>query len=151
MNSNKAKYIDKYNKENYTMFQFRVKKTDTDILNRIQSQENKTEYINGLIKEDINREIYSIKKIRSIIVPILNSHNIYEVYLFGSYARGEARTTSDIDIYCEKGNIKTLIDYSRLINELSSALGKDVDVVFSSARMNPIFRERMMEDLIKLC
>lgn len=151
MNSNKKKYIKEYNKENYTMFQFRVKKTDEDIINKIQSQFNKTEYINGLIKEDINREIYSIKRIRSIIVPILNSHSIYDIYLFGSYARGEAKPSSDIDIYCEKGDIKSLIDYSRLIDELSTALGKEVDVVFSSAKMNPIFRERMMEDLIKLC
>ena len=151
MNSNKKKYIDDYNKENYKMFQFRVKRTDKDILDKLQSQINKTEYINNLIKEDIYREMYSIKRIREIIVPILNSYKIYDVYLFGSYARGEAKPSSDIDIYCEKGDIKTLVDCSRLINELSEALNKEVDVIFNTASIEPHFKDKIMKDLIKLC
>lgn len=151
MNSNKKKYIDDYNKENYKMFQFRVKKTDKDILDKLQSQINKTEYINNLIKEDIHREMYSIKRIREIIVPILNSYKIYDVYLFGSYARGEAKPSSDIDIYCEKGDIKTLVDCSRLINELSEALNKEVDVIINTASIEPHFKDNIMKDLIKLC
>ena len=146
-----SKYTKEYNKDNYTMFQFRVRKTDTDIIEKIQSQNNKTEYINSLIREDIDKKVYSIKQIRNIIVPILNGYNIYEIYLFGSYARGEANPNSDIDIYCEKGNIKSLITYSKLIDELKEALNKDVDLVFTSADMNPMFRNRMKEDLIKLC
>ena len=38
-----------------------------------------------------------------------------------------------------------------MIDELKEALNKDVDLVFTSADMNPMFRNRMKEDLIKLC
>ena len=84
-------------------------------------------------------------------MPILLKHNIREVYLFGSYARGEACNDSDIDIFCEKGDVDSLIKHSSLINELQESLGKKVDVVFISATMDEFFEEQIRKDLIKLC
>lgn len=98
-----------------------------------------------------NNIVYTVEQIKEIVQPILHKYNIYEVYLFGSYARGEAKPTSDIDIYCEKGDIKTLVDCSRLINELSEALNKEVDVIFNTASIEPHFKDNIMKDLIKLC
>ena len=84
-------------------------------------------------------------------MPVLAKHNIHEVYLFGSYARGEANNKSDVDIYCESGDIKTLIDQGFLKDELESALGKEVDVIFTDTKLDDFFEEQMKGDLIKLC
>ena len=84
-------------------------------------------------------------------MPILAKYKIKEVYIFGSYARGEANKNSDLDIYCEKGEIKTLIDQVEMEEELKKALNKEVDVVFIGSKMNDYFRKQIMEDMIKLC
>ena len=96
------------------------------------------------------KQIYTIKYIKNIILPILSKYSIQDVYLFGSYARGDATSSSDIDIYCDKGNIKTLIDQDELESELESALNKKVDIVFTSSRMSEQFYQNIKEDMIKL-
>lgn len=94
-------------------------------------------------------DILTIDEIRKIIVPILNKYGIKIIYLFGSYARGEATSKSDVDIYCEKGKIKSLIENVELIYELEEALNKKVDIVFDTSEMNSYFKEQIMEDMIK--
>ena len=40
----------------------------------------------------------TIEKIREIIIPICKKYGVEKAFLFGSYARGEARENSDVDI-----------------------------------------------------
>ena len=42
--------------------------------------------------------IYSLGELKRIIEPIASKYDISLVYLFGSYARGEATDSSDVDI-----------------------------------------------------
>ena len=81
----------------------------------------------------------------------LFKHQIHEVYLFGSYSRGEANKSSDIDIYCEHGDIKNLYDSVSLDEELKKALNKEVDVIFFGSTMNEYFKKQLEIDKIKLC
>lgn len=144
-------YISKYNKSNYKMYQFRVRKEDEYLINYLDNIENRNSYINNLIDRDIHHSIYTIKEIKQIILPILSKYGIKEVYLFGSYARGEANINSDIDIFCEEGDIESLLVQVEMEEELKEALKKEVDVVFFDSEMNEIFRQQIMEDMIKLC
>lgn len=148
---NQNEYISKFNKQNYKMYQFRIKKSDVKIIEFLDNIENRNEYINLLISEDVNKKIYSIKYIKQIIKPILNKYGITDINLFGSYARGEANSNSDVDIYCDKGNIRTLIDQGMLEEELEKALNKKVDIIFNTSYMNDYFKSQIMEDMIKLC
>ena len=95
---NQTEYISNFNKNNYKMYQFRVKKSDINIINHLDNIENRNGYIVSLINTDIKKSIYTIKEIKNIIKPILSKYGITEIYLFGSYARGEAKESSDIDI-----------------------------------------------------
>lgn len=151
MSFNQMNYISNFNKNNYKMYQFRVKKTDINLINHLDNIENRNNYIVSLLNTDVNHPVYTIKEIKNIIKPILNKFGITDIYLFGSYARGEARETSDIDIYCDKGNIKTLLDQGLLEDELETALNKKVDIVFDSSYIDEYFKSQIMEDLIKLC
>ena len=121
MSFNQNEYISNFNKNNYKMYQFRVKKSDDNIIKYLDNIENRNGYIVSLINNDLNKSIYTIKEIKTIIKPILNKYGINEIYLFGSYARGEAKESSDIDIYCNKGNVKTFIDQGLLEDELEKA------------------------------
>ena len=151
MSFNHVEYISKFNKNNYKMYQFRVKKNDKELIDYLDRKENRNSYILSLINEDINKKVYTLKEIKRIIKPILNKYGINDIYLFGSYARGEAKSNSDIDIYCDKGNIKTLIEQGELEEKLESALNKEVDIIFTTSILDEYFKEQIKEDMIKLC
>ena len=76
---------------------------------------------------------------------------VKNVYLFGSYARGEANSNSDVDIYCDSGDVDTLFKAVAFNKELEIALGKKVDVVTIGSRMNDYFKQQLEEDMIKIC
>jgi len=148
MKFNQTKYINSYNKDNYKMYQFRIKR-NSDIVEHLDNIENRNKYIVDLINKDKN--VLTLSTIKKTIKPILNKYGITDINLFGSYARGEANINSDIDIYCDKGKIKNLIEQGKMEDELEKALNKEVDVIFNSSKMDPFFKEQIMEDMIKLC
>lgn len=151
MSFDQKKYINSYNKATYKMFPFRVRKDDARVIKKLESIRNINKYIYSLIENDINPDILTIKQIKDRILPVLSKHNIHEVYLFGSYARGEANNKSDVDIYCEHGDIKTFIDQGFLEDELTEVLGKKIDIVFIGSRMDDYFREQLEGDKIRIC
>ena len=145
------KYINEYNKEKYKMYPFRVKKSDEELIKKLDTIQNRNGYITRLILDDINPGILTIKQIKERIKPIMEKHNIKDVYLFGSYSRGEANRNSDVDIYCESGDISSLWEKSAFKNELEEALGKEVDVVTIGSQMPDYFKQQLEKDMIKLC
>ena len=151
MASNQLIYISSYNKKNYKMYQFRIKKNNTAILNKLESVINRNNYITNLIAEDINPGVLTIKEIKQRIKPVIEKHGIKDVYLFGSYARGEANRDSDVDIYCSSGDVDSLIKEIDLIHEFEEVLRKKVDVVTIGSQMHEYFRKQLEEDMIKIC
>ncbi len=151
MSSNQLTYISNYNKENYKMYQFRIKKSDNELIKKLDSVSNRNGYITNLILEDIKPSVLTIKQIKERIKPVMEKHGVKDVYLFGSYARGEANSNSDVDIYCDSGDIDTLFKEVAFNDELEEALGKKVDVVTIGSRMSDYFRRQLEEDMIKIC
>ena len=151
MASNHIAYISNYNKSKYKMYQFRVKKSDNELIDKLDNIPNRNNYITSLILEDISSSVLTIKQIKERIKPVMAKHKVEDVYLFGSYARGEANRNSDVDLYCSSGDIKSLYDEVDFTDELEVALGKKVDVVFIGSQMHDYFRQQLEEDMIKLC
>ncbi len=149
--SEKTHYIDEYNKVNYKMYPFRVRKDNYNIIEKLNNTSNRNKYILDLIENDINPSILTIKQIKDRIKPVMEKHGIKDVYLFGSYARGEAKSSSDVDIYCEKGDVNTLFKAIDFDEELENALGKKVDVVTIGSRMDDYFKRQLESDMIKIC
>ena len=151
MSSNKLTYIANYNKSNYKMYQFRIRKNEEELINKLDNISNRNNYITNLLLEDINPSVLTIKQIKNKIKPVMDKYDIKDVYLFGSYARGEANRDSDVDIYCSSGKIKGLFELSAFIDELENALEKKVDVVTIGSKMPDYFKQQLEEDLIKIC
>ena len=133
------------------MYQFRIRKDDSDIIQKLDSVSNRNNYITKLIRENISSGVLTIKQIKQLIKPVISKYQIEEVFLFGSYARGEANSNSDIDIYCSRGKIRTLYDLTDFKEDLENALGKKVDVVTIGSQMDDSFRKHLEEDKIKIC
>lgn len=92
---------------------------------------------------------YSIEEIKNKAIPIAKSYGIGRMSLFGSYARGEANDASDIDLYIDKGNLRSLIQYYSFIHELETALQCHVDVVTTGIQ-DKAFLEQIAKDGVML-
>ena len=90
-------------------------------------------------------------KLQQKIVPILKSNNVVRAGIFGSYARGEAKKRSDIDILIKvrKGKKFSLLDLVGLQMELEEKLGKKVDLLTYNG-ISPYLKKYIMEDEIKI-
>ena len=72
--------------------------------------------------------VLNLQNIKDIVSGIASKYGAERVYLFGSYARGEAGADSDIDLRIDRGNVKGLAMGGILV-DLEDALGKNVDLV----------------------
>lgn len=98
-----------------------------------------------------SNEVISLDALKTIAKPIFNKWGIKDIYLFGSYARGDANENSDIDFYCKHGDIKNLYDAYDINEELKEALNKNVDIIFEGTILEKSFEKNLKKDLIKLC
>lgn len=73
--------------------------------------------------------ILSFLKIKRIVASIASQHPIKKIVLFGSYAKGQANSKSDLDLYMVS-NLSGLA-YFEFADKLRQALKKKVDL-FSS-------------------
>ena len=91
---------------------------------------------------------YTIDEIKDITTPVAKAYGIERMSLFGSYARGEAKDNSDVDLYIERGRLKSLLQYFAFINELESILNCHVDVVttgiYDKQFLSAIMREGIL-------
>lgn len=76
---------------------------------------------------------YTIEELKDIINPIAQKYGIAKVYLFGSVARGDANENSDIDLRIDKGSLKGLFALGGFYNELSEALGVEIDILTTNS------------------
>lgn len=79
--------------------------------------------------------VYSIEQIRDIVAPIARKYNMKAVYLFGSYARGEATEHSDIDLIIDTDGteIKSLLALAAVYCDMEEAFGKHIDLITLSS------------------
>ncbi|GHU65517.1 nucleotidyltransferase [Clostridia bacterium] len=74
--------------------------------------------------------IYSINEITQAITPIAAAYGIRRLSLFGSYARGDATSASDIDFLIhDKGALRGLFQLAGFHADLEEKLGVRVDVL----------------------
>jgi hypothetical protein len=90
-----------------------------------------------------------IESIKEKILPILKRYGVTKAAVFGSFARGEAKETSDIDILVEINAGMGLFKFIRLKHELEDALNKKVDLVTYKA-LKPALRERILNEQLAI-
>ena len=82
---------------------------------------------------------------REQILAIAHKNGAQDVRIFGSVARGDAHPDSDIDFLVNLEAGRSLLDLARLLRELQTLLGHNVDVV-TEAGLRPRIRPQVLKE-----
>lgn len=74
----------------------------------------------------------SRSEIQTVVSRLAAKYGAQRVYLFGSYARGDMNSASDIDLRIDKGSIQGL-ELAGLLVELEDELKVPVDLISTSS------------------
>ena len=83
------------------------------------------------------------------LLDICRQNDISSLELFGSYARGEQKQDSDLDLLVTFSKGKSLIDHIRTEKAFESLLGKKVDLI-TERSLSPYITPMVKTDLKKL-
>ena len=80
-----------------------------------------------ILSEHAKKTILKVEKIKSIVSKECSRYKVTSCYLFGSYAKGKAKPSSDVDLLIT-GELEG-IEYYQLLGDLENKLGKKVDLL----------------------
>lgn len=104
------------------------------------------EVLEQALKIDEEHGILTIDEIKTICKKVFDKYDVEFAYLFGSYAKGKQKPTSDVDILVST-NI-TGLKYFGLIEDLRINLNKKIDLI----RLKDIEpNSELMKEILKVC
>lgn len=83
--------------------------------------------------------------IKRKIVPILKKQGVLKAALFGSFARGKANKSSDVDLLVKLKKDKSLLDLVELKIELEEILDRKVDLVTYNS-LHPLLKKIVLNE-----
>ena len=99
---------------------------------------------------ELNDYICTIMERSEININIIKYLKPFEperIGIYGSFARNEYTSESDIDILVKFKNTISLLDLARIHRELSKILGKNIDLITESSIKNKKLKRYIYNDL----
>ena len=90
-----------------------------------------------------------IEKLKPKIVNILKEQKVMRAGIFGSYARGEQKKDSDIDILIEIDDSLSLLDFIGIKLALETALKRKIDLVEYKA-IKPQIKNKILKEEMRI-
>lgn len=90
-----------------------------------------------------------LDSIRGSMIPILKSRGVKRAAIFGSFARGEQKKKSDVDLLVQFKKRISLLDLVGLKMDLEEKLNREVDVVEFGA-VDKRFKKSIFEDKVEI-
>lgn len=94
------------------------------------------------------QKIYSLNEIKKKVKPVAKKNGVERIYLFGSYARREATTESDLDFRVDKGKLRTLFELGGLYMDLQEEFNKELDLVTTESLDEDFLNEIRGEEIL---
>jgi uncharacterized protein len=91
----------------------------------------------------------SLRSFQGEIVRLGRRHHAARLRLFGSFVRGDAGPSSDVDIIFDPGPRAQPFDRFHLQDALSALLGRQVDLV-TEAGLHPMVRAQVLAEAVPL-
>jgi len=97
----------------------------------------------------MGNRVYSIDEISKIVAPVAADFGIRKLSIFGSYARGEATTDSDLDFrIIDRGTLRGLFRLAGFELALEERFKLPVDVVTANSLYDDVLERIKREELI---
>ena len=90
-----------------------------------------------------------LKHYRTKILDLARQYHAPNVRVFGSTARGDQTSTSDVDFLIDVSPKQNLLDLIAFTRELKELLGCEVDVAQSTV-LHPMIRDQILSEAIPL-
>lgn len=100
-----------------------------------------------MVEQIDNSRVFTLDEIRDVVVPFVRTRGMRWAGVFGSYARGEADGSSDIDILVDKGDARALSVFG-LADHVYETTGKRTDVFDISELLDGPFRDEVLSQLV---
>ena len=103
--------------------------------------------------------IYTLDEIKKRILPVIEKYDIPAMYLFGSYARGEATEERDLDFLVDTTGtgLTSLLSLGALYCDLEEVFQKNIDLITVRSVMQNAetesersFRDTVIRERVKL-
>lgn len=91
----------------------------------------------------------SLRAITSLAVPLMKQQGVVKAGIFGSYARGEQKKESDVDILVQLKKGDGYFELVGLEQDLIRALGREVDLV-TYGSLHPLLRDRILKEEVRI-
>jgi predicted nucleotidyltransferase len=86
---------------------------------------------------------------REMILAIARRHGVESIKVFGSFARGNARSDSDLDLLVEAGPNTTPFFPGGLLADLEDALGRRVEIAEPDG-LHRLLRDQILKEAVPL-
>jgi len=86
---------------------------------------------------------------RETVLAIARRHGVTSIKVFGSFARGNARFDSDLDLLVEAGPNTTAFFPGGLLMDLEDALGRRVEIV-EEPGIHHLLRDQILKEAIPI-
>ncbi len=80
-----------------------------------------------------------------VLADVCRRNDIKRLRLFGSFSRGEAGDSSDVDLIADFSARKSLVDHVRIEREFAERLGRDVDLL-TDRSLSPHLRKQITSE-----
>ncbi len=97
---------------------------------------------------NVNRDSI-LEKLRNHLPSLREQYAVETLEVFGSYVRGQATETSDLDLLVTFSEIPGLFTFIALENHLTDLLGVKVDLVMKDA-LKPVIGERIIAEAVSV-
>ena len=91
----------------------------------------------------------NLQRKRGILVKTLRKHGVIRAGIFGSYARGDQKENSDVDILVKTKKGISLYDFAGIKIAAEEVLGKKVDLVEYSL-IKPRLRGQILKEEVRI-
>jgi len=98
------------------------------------------------LREIEKRSMKEVTIDKTNLADICTRNDIEFLGVFGSYARGDHTSDSDIDLLVRLSKRKSLLDLVRIERELSERLGRKVDLLTENS-ISPYLRDTIQKEL----
>jgi len=104
------------------------------------------------VREEEKDTWMTLEEIKQVAMPACREFKVKRLDVFGSHARGEGATASDVDLLVEfeESDLHPAKRFFGLLHHLEDALGCDVDLLTIGSLSNPYFRRRVLKERVNI-